>query len=285
MGALRIGTGLAAKSPAYAAGHVARTARQAADARPMDWAARAGLTARGLVYLLMGVLAFLVSRGARAEVDQKGALEQVLAKPFGAWVVALMAIGFACYSLWRLSEAAFGVVGEGRKIGPRVQSLARGLIYGFFAYTSVALLLGSRKSQTSQQRGYAAEVMSHSGGRWLVGLVGVVITIVGVIMVIDGFRLAFMRYFPAGGMNPRTRGWIRQLGRAGTVARGLVFALAGVLVVSAAWTYNAAKAGGLDGALRTLADRPFGHLYLALAGVGLIIFGVYGLAEARYRRV
>ena len=235
--------------------------------------------------ILIGVLALLVARGVRAEVDQKGALAQVLAKPFGGWVVGLLAAGFACYALWRLSEAAFGVTGEGRRTGPRLQSLARALIYGFLAYTAVQLLLGSRTPQTAQQKGYAAEVMAHPGGRWAVGLVGLAVAVAGVVMVVEGLRLKFMRYFPAGAMDPSTRAWIRQLGRIGTVARGLVFALAGALVVSAAWTYQPAKASGLDGALRTLADRPLGNLYLTLAGIGLAIFGLYGLAEARYRRV
>jgi hypothetical protein len=57
------------------------------------------------------------------------------------------------------------------------------------------------------------------------------------------------------------------------------------LIMSAAWTYDATKASGLDGALKTLRDRPFGALLLAVAAVGLIVFGIYGLAEARYRRV
>jgi hypothetical protein len=282
---LKFGARLAAKVPGQAGAQVAGAAGRAADTRPMDWAARAGLTARGLVYLLIGVLALLVARGARAEVDQKGALAQVLAKPFGGWVVGLLAVGFACYSLWRLSEAAFGVTGEGRKTGPRLKSLARGLIYGFLAYTAVELLLGSRTPQTSLQKGYAAEVMAHPGGRWAVALIGLGVAIAGVVMVVEGVRLKFMRYFPAGGIEPATRSLIRQLGRVGTIARGLVFALAGVLVVSAAWTYQPAKASGLDGALRTLADRPLGDLYLTVAALGLIIFGVYGLAEARYRRV
>jgi hypothetical protein len=282
---LKFGARLAAKMPGQAGAQVAGAAGRAADTRPMDWAARAGLTARGLVYLLIGVLAFLVARGARAEVDQTGALAQVLAKPFGGWVVGLLAVGFACYSLWRLSEAAFGVTGEGRKTGPRLKSLARGLIYGFLAYTAVELLRGSGTPQTSQQKGYAAEVMAHPGGRWAVGLIGLGVAIAGVVMVVEGVRLKFMRYFPVSGMEPATRSWIRQLGRVGTIARGLVFALAGALVVSAAWTYQPAKASGLDGALRTLADRPLGDLYLTAAALGLIIFGVYGLAEARYRRV
>ncbi|HEY4992161.1 MAG TPA: DUF1206 domain-containing protein [Nakamurella sp.] len=271
---------------ARTAGRLAGAATEhAADSRPMNWAARAGLTARGVVYLLIGVLALLVARGGRAEVDQKGALAQVLAKPYGGWVVGLLAIGFAAYALWRLSEAAFGVTGEGRRTGPRLKSLARGLIYGFLAYTAVSLLQGSGGAQSTQQRGYAAQVMAHPGGRWVVGAVGVGILIAGGVMVVEGLKQKFMRYFPAGALTGNARDAVRRLGTVGTIARGLVFALTGVLVVSAAWTYDAAKASGLDGALKTLRDRPYGGLLLGIAAAGLIVFGVYGLAEARYRRV
>jgi hypothetical protein len=64
-----------------------------------------------------------------------------------------------------------------------------------------------------------------------------------------------------------------------------VFALTGGLVVAAAWTYDPAKASGLDGALKTLRDQPFGPQLLTAAGAGLVAFGLYGLTEARYRRV
>ena len=46
-----------------------------------------------------------------------------------------------------------------------------------------------------------------------------------------------------------------------------------------------AKAGGLDKALHTLRNQPFGEFLLILAALGLIAFGIYGLAEARWRRV
>jgi hypothetical protein len=118
-----------------------------------------------------------------------------------------------------------------------------------------------------------------------VGLAGLGIAVAGTTMVVGGARFTFMRYLPAVGLAPRVRAWIRSLGRIGTIARGLVFTLTGTLVVAAAWTYDAAKASGLDGALKTLRDRPFGGALVGLAAVGLIVFGVYGLAEARYRRV
>jgi hypothetical protein len=267
------------------AGRATGAAERAAGSRPVDWIARAGLTARGVVYILIGVLALLVAGGASAQVDQKGALAQVLAEPFGTWIVGALAVGFAGYALWRFSESAFGVTGEGHKTGPRLQALARGLIYAFLAYTAVSLLRGSTGTQSVQQQGYAAAAMAQPGGRWAVGLAGLGIAVAGTTMVVGGARLTFMRYFPAAGLAPRARAWIRSLGRIGTIARGLVFTLMGALVVAAAWTYDAAKASGLDGALKTLRDRPFGGALVGVAAVGLIVFGVYGLAEARYRRV
>lgn len=274
-------------STGIAQGHsrLSGRARELAGAEPMNWAARAGLTARGAVYLLIGLLALLVAQGHRAAVDQKGALAQVLAKPYGGWVVGLLAVGFALYALWRLSEAAFGVAGEGRKAGPRVQSLVRGLAYLFLAYTAVSLIQGSRQGQSAQQKGWTAQTMAHPGGRWIVLIVGAAVVVVGLVMVGEGVRLKFMRYFPAGAIPDRARNAVKQLGRIGTVARGLVFALAGALTVAAAWTYDPSKAAGLDGALKTLRDQPYGPYLLGAAGLGLIAFGVYGLAEARYRRV
>ena len=75
------------------------------------------------------------------------------------------------------------------------------------------------------------------------------------------------------------------LGRIGTIARGGVFVLIGILVISAAWSFDPKKASGLDGALRTLLQQPYGTVLALLASVALVAFGVYGLAEARYRRV
>ena len=266
-------------------GRAAAAVSQAAGGRPLGWAARLGLAARGTVYVLIGILAFLVARGSSAEADQKGALEQVLAKPFGGFLVGLMAVGFACYALWRLSEAASGVHGEGDRMGPRIKSLVRGLVYAGLAFTAVSLLMGSRTSQSGQQQTFTAQVMAHPGGQWAVGIVGAIVAVVGVALGWEGLRLKFLKYFPQSELTPRVYRLVRSLGRVGNIARGAVFAVAGVLVVVAARTYQPAKAAGLDGALKTLRDQPFGPVLLFLAAAGLIAFGLYGLLEARYRRV
>lgn len=258
-------------------------AETAANSTPMSWLARIGLTARGVVYLVMGWLAVLVATGARANVDQRGALTEVLAAPFGTALVWLLTLGFAAYSLWRLSEAAFGVTGAPPGAGPRLRSLARAIAYSALAVTSVSLLDGSRGTQAGQQGNLAGTVMSHSGGRWLVALAGLALVAVGLVMVREGWSAKFMRYF--GHLPSGLRGAVVRLGRVGTVARGIVFAVTGILVVAAAWTATAAKAGGVDQAFKTLLAQPYGTVLVAGLGLGLIVFGIYGLAEAAWNRV
>ena len=258
-------------------------AETAANSTPMSWLARIGLTARGVVYLVMGWLAVLVATGGRANVDQRGALTEVLSAPFGTVLVWLLTLGFAAYALWRLSEAAFGVTGAPPGPGPRLQSLARAIAYATLAVTSVSLLNGARGTQSGKQGHLAGTVMSHTGGRWLVALVGLAVVVVGLVMVREGWSAKFLRYF--GYLPSARRGGVVALGREGTVSRGIVFAITGALVVVAAWTATAAKAGGVDQAFKTLLGQPYGTVLVAGLGVGLIIFGVYGLAEAAWRRV
>ncbi|HEX6887524.1 MAG TPA: DUF1206 domain-containing protein [Candidatus Nanopelagicales bacterium] len=258
-------------------------AQDASDSAPMGWAARVGLAARGVVYLLMGWLAILVALGSNKHIDQRGALTEVLDQPFGSALVVLMALGFAAYALWRLSEAAFGVTGERDGAGPRLKSLARGLAYLALTWTAISLLRGARGTQADQQGQLAADVMAHSYGRWLVGLAGVVLVGVGLMMVHEGWSDRFLRYF--GALPPGLRRSVIWLGRIGTVSRGVVFAITGVLVVIAAWRADPDQAGGIDAAFRTLLEQPFGPALVALLGVGLLLFGVYGLAEAAWRRV
>jgi hypothetical protein len=240
------------------------------------------LAARGFVYLAMGWLAILVATGGRAHVDQRGALSEVLAQPMGTAIVVAMTVGFAAYAVWRLSEAAFGVQGENGAL-PRVKSLFRGFAYGFLAFGAVSMLTGARATQSGQQAHLAGTVMQQPGGRWLVAVVGVIVAGVGAMMMYEGWSSAFMRYF--GYLPQPRRTVIVWMGRIGTVARGIVFVITGGLIVMAAWTAQPKKAGGIDEAFRAVLDQPYGPLLVAALGLGLVVFGVYGLAEAMWRHV
>jgi Domain of Unknown Function (DUF1206) len=264
---------------------VTGTAREASNSRAARGLARAGLTARGIIWILVGWVAILVAIGqSKREADQQGALQLLARQPFGVVLLWLLGIGFAAYALWRLSEAAFGVSGEGRMAGPRLKSLGRAVIYAALAALTFQVLAGSAGSETKKQQDLSASLMHDStGGRVLVGVIGAAIAIAGVVLIIEGYRRKFMEYM--GPMSARTRRVVERLGMVGTMVRGAVIALVGILVIDAAVTYNPSKAGGVDKALLTLRNQPFGEVLVILAGLGLIVFGIYGLCEARWRRV
>ncbi len=262
------------------------SARRASESPAAKALARIGLAARGVIYILIGWLAIEVALGHGAQrPSQQGALHLLAGTSYGLVTLWLLGIGFVGYSLWRLSEAAFGVTGEGMAAGPRVKSLVRAIVYAFLAYLAFAVISGAAGNQTRKQQDLTATVMRHSGGRWLVGLVGLVILVVGLMLAAEGVRRTFMKYLRTRQMSHRTRVLVERLGMIGTTARGLVFAVVGALIVDTAVTFNPKKSGGLDKALLTLRHQPLGEFLLLIVALGVFIFGVYGLCEARWRRV
>ena len=265
---------------------VVSEAKRASESPVAQFLARAGLTARGVIYILIGWVAVLVALGQSSqEADQRGALELLAGKPYGLVSLWLLGVGFAAYALWRLSEAAFGVTAEPPGAGPRLKSLGRAVLYAGFAYLTFSVISGTRHSQSRQQQDMTATAMGNTVGRWLVGIVGLAVVIIGLVVVSEGVRRTFMKYLRTWQMSPRTRRVIELLGMIGTIARGLVFTLAGVLVISAAVTHKASQSGGIDKALLTLRNQPLGEFLMLLAALGLAVFGIYGLCEARWRKV
>ena len=265
---------------------ITRTARRASESPAAHFLARAGLTARGIIYILVGWVAVLVALGhSSREADQTGALQMLAGKSYGLVSLWLLGIGFAAYALWRLSEAIFGVTGDRPGAGPRLKSLARAIIYAGFAYLTFTVIAGTARSQASRQRDITAAAMQHTTGRALVGVAGLIVVGCGITLIVEGARKKFMKYLQTTQMSAKMRRVVKLLGMTGTIARGLVFALAGVLVIEAAVTHKAAKSGGIDTALLTLRDQPFGEFLMLLAALGLLVFGIYGLCEARWRKV
>ena len=150
-----------------------------------EGAARAGLTARGIIYLLVGALALQIAFGGSSEqADRQGALEEIAEKPLGSVMLWALGIGLVGMALWRLSEAVFGAAGpDGRKATKRLASAARFVFYGFVAYSVLAFAAGessgSGGSSDEQSRDVTARALELPGGQWLVGAAGVGVIVGG----------------------------------------------------------------------------------------------------------
>lgn len=261
------------------------TSARVADHEAVDRLARVGLTAHAVVYLLIGVLALSLAFGARrGETDQRGALEELASHTGGSVLVWLVAAGLFAYALWRLKQAVFGSPVDGEDAKARVVCAIRAVIYAVLGATAVDVAVGSGGSQAGKNKGVTAQVMQADGGRWLVGLAGLIVAGVGCYLAYQGVTREFEKHFKLGEMGPRQRRAVEILGVVGNTARGAVVTIAGVLVVVAAVQADPSEAGGLDQALRKLAGNGVGTVVLVLIALGLVAFGVFGFAEARWRR-
>jgi Domain of Unknown Function (DUF1206) len=262
------------------------TARRAANSDALNTLARLGFVAKGVVYALIGVLAFQVALGDRERTDQKGALAKVAEQPFGSVLLWLMALGFAAYAVWRLSEAAWGrrdETDEKKRTVKRIGSAANGVVY--LSLGVLAMRTATNSPSSSSQTGWTAKVLDTTGGQTIVVVAGLVVIAIGVGLAVRGLKTDFEKHLERGRMSTTTYDVVRRLGQAGYVCRGIVFGLVGGLVIKAAVDHQPGKARGFDAALKSVAGAPFGQVLLMAAALGLICFGLYCLAEARYRRL
>lgn len=251
--------------------------------------ARFGLGARGVLYIALGILAFRVAFGqTNQQANQNGALQEIASTTGGSVLIWLVAIGLVGFALWRLASAIFGPAADplATKAKERVKAAAEAVGYGLISVIAFKIAVGGGSSGGSGGGSKStATVLSWPGGQFLVGLAGVIIIGVGVYFLYQGWTADFTKELKVGEVSPGVRKGVIVLGRVGRIARGVVFAVLGILFVVAAVQFDPSKANGLDSALKTLAAQPYGKWLLAAVALGLIAFGVYGIAESKLRRV
>ncbi len=253
-----------------------------------EWLARAGLVARGVVYGIVGVLAVKLALGDGGKAtSQQGALQTIARQPFGEVLLVLVAIGLAGYAVWRLLRAAIGHGPEAADdTKDRVSGLASGIAYAALCVTAVKILAGSGPSGAGSHPGKTAGgVLSWPGGTWLVALAGAIVFVVGLEQGYKGVKKKFLENSKTEKMSDRERQVFTALGIFGHLARMVVFGLIGYFLVKAALVYDPDQAIALDGALVKLGHAAYGPILLGIVAAGLIGFGAYSIADARFRRV
>lgn len=264
--------------------------RRVASGGPFRALASAGLVARGVIYLIVGVLAIEVAMGRTGqEADRQGALRIVARTPFGTILLWALVAGFAALTLLWLSEAVYGQPYRGGDTpAMRLASLARGLFYAAVCAAGVLFIAGSGRNGSGdrESQDLTAVVMRDlPAGRWLVLLAGLAFVVGGVGIGFRAVRTRFEQALDTHRSSRPVRLAVRVLGVVGQAARALVCAAAGGFLAYAAITYDPAKAKGLDGTLRAFARTSAGPFLLLLVASGLIAFGLYSFCEARWRRV
>ena len=212
--------------------------------------------------------------------DNTGALKEIAEKPFGKVLLGVMAIGLFAYAVW---QGIVAVIGYGyetvdkKRLFKRVGAGFKALIGLLLGLQAARLTFGSsQQSSSEKQEDWTAKLLGAPAGRVLVVLIGLGIIAFAGYLVYRGVKKKFTEQLKGGVGEAMIR-----FGQAGYIARGVVFGVLGVLVVVAGVRKQPEKARGLDGALKTLADQPFGTWLLVLVALGLAAYGVFRVLTAR----
>lgn len=258
-----------------------------ANTPQFEWFARAGLAARGVVYVLIGVLAIQVALGEGGKTtNQQGALQTIAEQPLGTVLLVLVAFGLAGYASWRLLRAAIGhgpESSDGAK--ERIDGVVSGIGYAGLALTAIKIIAGSGGGGGSDPDKTTGGVLGWPGGTWLVAAVGAIIIGVGIEQGLKAYKRTFLEDSKTGEMSQRVRQAYTALGVAGYLARMVIFTMIGYFLIKAAIDFNPDEAIALDGALAELSQTSYGPILLGVVAAGLVCFGAYSIADARYRKV
>lgn len=260
---------------------------------PRRWVqrfARAGYAAKGVVYLLIGLLAVQAAAGAGGRTTgASGVLHVLLRQPFGRWLLGPVAAGLAGYAAWRLYCAAVDPKHPGRhdwkRAAVRVGYAMSALVHGGLAWQATRLALGQAggRGGDGQPDARTAQLMAVPFGRPLVGIVGLGVAAYGVAQIAKGVRGRGVE--PTQTADAQVRRILERAARVGHVARGVVFGIMGWCLVRAALEHDPSQAGGLAEALQELGRQPYAPVLLGTVALGLAAYGAYQLALARWAAV
>ena len=245
--------------------------------------ARTGFAVNGLLHILIGGIALGVAFGSGGSADQGGALGQLASNPGGVFVLWVITIGLWALGLFQVLEA-FLVRGTDKDAWVRrAKEGGKAVAYLAIGFSAFSVATGGGSDSAGQTQGLTAQLLATPGGVFLVVILGLGVIGIGVYFIVKGYKKKFLEdvALPAG----KTGRTVTMLGRIGYIAKGIAIVVVGILFCVAAFTSDASEATGLDGALKALVALPLGVVILTVIALGLIAYGVYCFARAKYARL
>ena len=265
-------------------GEMAEQAKQAQESDWLDHAVRIGLVAYGIVHLMVAWLAGQLALGEKAEsASNAGAMHAIAEQPLGGVLIWMIAVGMILLVIWRLLEFALGyreIDDDAKRWRKRLASLGKGVLYAVIAWSAIKVAAGDGSSGGTDST--TAKLMDLPAGQVVVGAVGLAIIGYGALLVFRGWTERFTEHLDAQGQSGKDGSVYVVFGKVGYIAKGIAIGIVGGLFAYAAITHEAKKSGGLDQALQTVREQPFGQVLLIAMALGLACYGLFCFARARH---
>lgn len=264
--------------------------------------ARIGWAAKGVVYVLTGLLAFTIaadsgnsqqSGGSSGQADPSGAVATIAQQPFGRLILWVVAAGLFLYAAWRIVTVLLPADVDGHSVLRRIGYSVSAATYILLGITAVSLASkpGSSgggnggSSQDSQVTEVTRSVMEWPAGRWLVGLAGLVVIGIAVYFGYKAYTASFEKELEHRSIGPFSWHVVRIVGCVGWIGRSAMMTLIGLFVTRAAIEFDPDEARGLDDSLRRVADDTLGMVLVLVVALGLTFYGAFCVLTAPARKV
>ena len=249
--------------------------------------ARLGLIAKGIVYCLLGILAFMaafeIGGQSNKDTNVKGMFRFVYDQTGGQIIVALLVIGLLCYTAWRMIQAFSKNYSSGKMDWKkRLRYFWSGLIYLFLSFFAIKLLLHKdNEGGGNSQQSIISEIFQKPMGQWIIGIIAVAIGIAGIYQIYYGLSEKYKKHISE--LSQHTSNTVLlNAGKVGYVARGIVWLIISWLLLKATLKSDSGEAADTSGAFTFLENSTYGSYLFGAVSLGLVCYGIYNFIRARY---
>ncbi len=254
--------------------------------------ARFGFAAKGAVYILVGILAAMaaMNMGSNGQASRNGAVQLIFDQPFGQILAWILVIGLIGYVIWRFVQAVKDPDHKGtdaKGMATRIGYFVSGIVYGAFTYSIIRMLIGSGSGSggSNSRQTLTAKVLEWEYGPILVAIAGIIVMGVGLKYLYDAYTTKFKKKLHNERMSFEEQKWVTRLGRMGFTSRGIVWLILGFFVLKAGLNSNAGEVKGSQGVFSFIEQLSYGQWILLAVAIGVVAYGIYQFAKAKYYNV
>ncbi len=256
--------------------------------------ARFGFITKGVIFIVIGVLAALVAVGQQNGklIGAQGALATIAQAPYGQILFWILAVGSAIYGIWSILRGVADIDDDGvgtLGIAKRIVAVGLGIFYLFLGFSALYIFLVSRKmtdaADNEVPRTITSIFLALPLGQIFVSLIGLGFMTAAVVLIYQGLSLEFLERLKTYKIKSGLKKVLVVTGISSSFARAVLMGLIGYFFLDAAFFYDPDKVVGLDGAMTTLAMQTYGKVLLFVTAFGIICHGLLSLFEAKFRRL
>ena len=246
----------------------------------------AGLIAKGIVYVLLGIFgimaAFEIGGQSNNDANKAGVFGSIKEFPGGVLLLALLAGGLICYSIWRGVQTFANNRQEETNWTKKLRHFLSGLVYLSFAITAIQMIFHDTADKKDKNQVLVSQMLDHSYGQWLIGLAALILAAIGIHQIYYGLSEKYRKHVQQLNLHAKGYSLMLRSGKIGYISRGIVWIVIAYLLLQAALHKNSSEAGDMGKAFGFIENSSFGSYLLAALGLGLTAYGIFNFVRARY---